>query len=433
MLTAELASVRRYKGELRLVPLDGPLRERALELAMGYVAAAEEHVGRTRDELDEALAAAEGELDGPRERRLADGLRKLVEDRCEFDGGEGEEAEALRGELFLAAAAARRALGEGERFERQGLVEAAARARGLSVEELERLLYSDLRGAHRLRALRRISPRALVDGYDLAQAQAVLLRAVRVVAEVRCRAPGAYRALFHKLKFLRLLHAIEAVAANDEAPAGYRITIDGPLSLFESVTKYGLQLALALPAIAACASWSLDAELRWGKARESLRFRLRGADEAVVSEAAAIAAEEGGGAARLSDEVAVLLDELRALDSGWKVEPAREILELPGVGLCVPDLRFEQGKRVVHVEVLGYWSREAVWRRVELCERGLRERVVFAVGRHLRVGEAALDDELPGALYVYKRTMRAKEVLARVEQVAARPAPRGRRRWAAEP
>ena len=51
----------------------------------------------------------------------------------------------------------------------------------------------------------------------------------------------------------------------------------------------------------------------------------------------------------------------------------------------------------VYLEVLGFWSREAVWRRVELVERGLPHRILFAVSKHLRVSEAALDDELPGS------------------------------------
>ena len=100
--------------------------------------------------------------------------------------------------------------------------------------------------------------------------------------------------------------------------------------------------------------------------------------------------------------------------------------------MCAPDLIVTHGDtgESVYVEILGYWSRAAVWKRVELVEQGLADRVVFAVGQHLRVSEEALDDELPGALYVYKRTLQAKPLLERIEQVArARvPARRGRRR-----
>jgi hypothetical protein len=52
--------------------------------------------------------------------------------------------------------------------------------------------------------------------------------------------------------------------------------------------------------------------------------------------------------------------------------------------------------------------------------------VVFAVSKHLRVSEAALDEGLPAALYVYARVMNAHAILDRVKEVAARaenPAP----------
>jgi hypothetical protein len=45
------------------------------------------------------------------------------------------------------------------------------------------------------------------------------------------------------------------------------------------------------------------------------------------------------------------------------------------------------------------------------------------VSKHLRVSEAALDDDLPAALYVYTRVMNAAAVLQRVQEVAARVPP----------
>jgi hypothetical protein len=74
----------------------------------------------------------------------------------------------------------------------------------------------------------------------------------------------------------------------------------------------------------------------------------------------------------------------------------------------------------VFVEVLGFWSRDAVWRRIELCERGLPVPLVLAVSKHLRVSEAALPEELPAALYVYARSLNARALLERVERVATR-------------
>src|SRR5690606_36258187 len=110
---------------------------------------------------------------------------------------------------------------------------------GQPPDRLEHALYSDLKSQHRLLRAPELPPEALLERYDLAQLQAVLLRAVKISAVVACATPAAYRDLFRKLKFRRLMFQISP------GPAGtYRIDIDGPYSLFDSVTKYGLQLAL---------------------------------------------------------------------------------------------------------------------------------------------------------------------------------------------
>jgi hypothetical protein len=72
------------------------------------------------------------------------------------------------------------------------------------------------------------------------------------------------------------------------------------------------------------------------------------------------------------------------------------------------------------LEVLGFWSRAAVWKRVEMAAAGLPHPIVFAVSKHLRVSEEVLADDTPAALYVYARTMNARAVLARVEAVATK-------------
>ena len=99
------------------------------------------------------------------------------------------------------------------------------------------------------------------------------------------------------------------------------------------------------------------------------------------------------------------------------------MLDLPGAGLCVPDLAFvraRDGARV-HFELLGFWSRDAVWRRVELVRAGLPHRILFAVSKGLRVGEAVLDETPTAALYVFARVIAAKQVLDRIERLAAAP------------
>ena len=397
-----MVTTRRRKGELTIAPLTAEQRARALELAGQLFDLAETNVGQTREELIEAWSAVRF---GAREKKLADGLRKLVEDGLEFEVVVDKDPVALRREVFELATAQKKALSEEARFDRDALLAEVATRHGIEAEALEKGLYGDLKGAHVLKRVKGPPPRALVEGYDLEQARAVLLRAVRLTIRISGASPGALRTLFRRLKFQRLLYAIAR-----EPDGGFRIEVDGPFSLFESVTKYGVQLAIALPALLSCGRWSLEAEVRWGKQRVPMIFKLEGDSRGDASDVPE----------RLPDEVQSLLDRFADRKTAWTARVADDILDLPGIGLCVPDLAFTHGDtgEVVYLEVMGFWSRDAVWKRVELVQAGLKHKILFAVSSRLRVSEAVLDDQPSAALYVFKGTMSPKQIEERLDTIA---------------
>jgi predicted nuclease of restriction endonuclease-like RecB superfamily len=186
--------------------------------------------------------------------------------------------------------------------------------------------------------------------------------------------------------------------------------------LFEAVTKYGLQLALAFPVLRRCDSLELTAQLRWGKTREALRF------EYSERRGAASQRPEGGTESPLEglpDEVVTFIEAFERTKSAWSVAVNDRLLNLPGIGVCVPDLVFRSGQQVVFLEVMGFWSRDAVWKRVEMAEKGLSEKVIFAVSSRLRVSESVLDDSGGAALYVYKGVMSPRAVIEKLEALRA--------------
>jgi hypothetical protein len=290
------------------------------------------------------------------------------------------------------------------------VLDVIAGERNMSRAAVDDALFADLKENYRITAFRTVAAPGLVDGYETAQNQAVLLRATSVTVKLQCPDADGYRAFFRALKFRRLLYRLAR-----EPDARYRIDIDGPFSLFQAVTKYGLQLALMLPALERAGEWELEADVRWGKKREPLRFELSGSANRA----------RAGEAPPLPDEVAVLRERFAALDTEWSVEVADEVLDLPGEGLCVPDLAFthEPSGACAYLEVMGYWSRDAVWRRVELVEAGLPHHIIFAVSSRLRVSEEVLDGDLPGQLYVYKGVISARAVHERLERLIGSDTP----------
>ena len=398
MISPDLVRVRKRSGALSLPKESPEARVRARALGEEVLLVISGHVGQTRIVVEEALSGLEST---PQEKKLLSALKKLALDDCAFDANAALDAPSLRREVFSRAVLARQQLAIGARFERTAVLAETAAALGKSVETLESGLYSDLRSAERLLKAPSYDADALLARHARAEVQAVLLCSVRVVVEVRCASADQYRSLFHKLKFRQLLFQMSS-----REGGGYRIEIDGPYSLFESVTKYGLELALLLPALEACDSVKLSADLRWGKKREKLSFAL--------DLAPAVTAEP----APARDDVQGLLDAFRE-SQPWRAESAQEVLELPGIGLCVPDLCFthqETGEQVL-CEVLGFWNRDAVWRRIELVEKGLTTKIVFVVSARLRVSEEVLDGAESAALYVYKGAINHKALQRKLDEL----------------
>jgi predicted nuclease of restriction endonuclease-like RecB superfamily len=402
MLPPELTRARKREGKLSLSPLSVAERARAAEVAEALLLVTKAGLGRDREEVEAGWAAVPV---AAKERKLLLGLTHLVEARSEFTAPASAEPEAVRRAVFERAARTRQALAPGELLDRAAVLAEVAAELGLSPPELEQSLYADLRSAQQLQGCSVPNGGALVADYELCQVQSVLLRAVRIEAEVRAARADAYRELFRKLKFRQLLHRIAPLEHG-----GYRVEIDGPMSLFGATTKYGLELALSLPALLSCGQVRLKAELRWGKRRERLSF------EQTYAELPQADAHAG-----VRSEVLELLEALKTA-APWQARLSDKLVDLSerGGGVLVPDLELSRAgkgddRETVLVELLGFWSRDAVFRRIEAAERGLAERVLFVVSSRLRVSEELLDGVDVASLYVYKGKINAQTLLRKAQ------------------
>jgi uncharacterized protein len=399
VLTSDLLRVRRQSGKLLPRYLGPKGRLRMLPLAEALIAIVRS-AGRVRREaLEGELETIDGDVS---DRLVIQGLRKLVLDRCDFSLADGREPAELHERLFLRATAARKALGAPDRFDRAAVIAEVAAEMAIDPAAIEARLFADLKGSEELIAFRPLSAQALVDRYDVALAQGIVLRATRVAVALDGEEPGRVRRLFRAARFHGLLHRV-----TDLGEGRYLIELDGPFSLFTAVQKYGFNLALFLPEVLRCERWHLRAEVLWGKRREPHVFELSPNDRLVAP---------GRPIDGVAPEIEKFVEGFRAIDSAWQVEKNDEIIALPGETVCVPDLIFtsrETGEQVF-LEAFGVWSRKAVWQRVETIRRGFPSRIILAVSKNLRVSEELLEDQA-GELYVYKASMRPRKVLERLD------------------
>jgi predicted nuclease of restriction endonuclease-like RecB superfamily len=359
--------------------------------------------GRTRGELEED----QGELFGDDPSQLVhQGLAKLLEDRCEFEVVSGHPPEAIRVAVFRAAAQQRKGvLGVAadssaalSPFDRDAVLRQAANELSLTPEAIEQGLFADLKSEQRLVRFKDISAERLLQRYNVALAQAVLYRCTRLHVVIRNEPPQRYRQLLRRVKFHRLLCEMERVGENS-----YRLHLDGPLSLFSATQKYGLQLALFLPAVLLCRDFEVRAELRWGPQRKPKVFLVTPGDGLVSHYA------DSG--TYVPPELGLFVELFRKRITDWDILEETEVFPLGSAGFWVPDFRLihrATGRRVLF-EVLGFWRRSSAEQHLMRLRQHVTEPFLLAVSDQLHIEEAELEG-LPAEIHRFRNMPLPDEV-----------------------
>ncbi len=355
-----------------------------------------EHQHRSRGALQTALRALEG--DSP-DYRIVRGFAHLALNAAEFTLATGElEPEALRREVFTLAAE-RGGYGE---TQAQAVLEAVAPRYQLDAETLREALYADLPEQHLLTALPDFTPEALVNRYNLAQAQGLLYSALCLRLTAHRNVPGEYRRLFRHLKFHGLMYAVEG-----HLDDGYQIYVDGPASLFKQTRKYGLQMAVFLPALLRVSRWEMEAVLQ--RDGQELSYQIDSQSPLKPLGAAPPAYDS------LLEESFVRRWE--KLATPWALEREVEIVDLKGT-VFVPDfaLRHPDG-RIAHVEIMGFWHPDYLRRKLDKLRRAAMPDLIVAVSERLNVGAEDFQ-EVPGPVLFFKGKLEPRAVLEALERLA---------------
>ncbi|GMV42671.1 MAG: hypothetical protein AMXMBFR64_43870 [Myxococcales bacterium] len=415
MLTGDLVRADVRKGVVvpRWVRPDDPA---LLEVARELVEIFQQHVGRPRWALDDAL---EGVFGDSTRIVLYRGLVKVLLDRSEFDTHAAVDPVEVRRRLFLLAATegpvCLEGRGEGRGVHRDELIAAVAKELGVTAADVEQAFHADLKDEQRLMAFEPLEPDALLHRYNTALAQAVLLKATELVLTVEGQTQPRYRALFRSMRFFGLIHTV-----NREGE-GWRIVLDGPLSLFRLSQKYGVQMASFLPVVLNMESgWSLKATVQW---TERVRATLTlGPSDGLVSHVRDRGVWE-------SEEQRWFADRFRELGGPWSLDEEPGIVDLGGGAVLIPDyaLRHEDG-RVALLEIIWFWRKGSLEPRLKGLGRGGAPNAILAVSDRLRASQEDLETA-PVAVHRFKGVLLPKPIIALAEQVGTRPAsPRPRRR-----
>jgi predicted nuclease of restriction endonuclease-like RecB superfamily len=377
--------------------------EKYINLAQGLIDIFVRCEGLSRKELKQALDAHEGDRTDYRVQR---GLNKLlVDDHCEFHIDGPILAEELRREVFATAREHHpivRELSMIYPIRREDILEEVATKHQVSSEDIARGLYADLPENHLLSTFTAPDANALLNRYNVALAQAMLYRCEVLKLSVERNLPARYKQLFKFIKFYRLIHTIEG-----DIDAGYEISLDGPVSLFRHSQKYGLQMAVFLPALLLCTRWSMRADILRKDGRRQ---------QFVLDDSSPLVSHYRD--QKLYDS---LLEETFArrfekTKTEWQMERESELVNLKET-VMIPDFAFRHPDgRTALFEIMGYWRPEYLRRKLQKLRSAQRRDLIIAVSSNLNVSEDDFKD-VPGEVFFFKERIQPNDVIACLERV----------------
>lgn len=393
MLTADLA-IAFQRGD-RIQPRRLEPDDAHLSVAEDLIRIFAEHLSLRRAELNRALDEYVGT---GTDYRILRGMIKLLMDVCEFQTGGAVEPEQLRQKLFLKAKAHHPVTPAA----REQLFAELAEELGAQPETLAASLYADLTDNQRLIAFEETTAADLIDRYNLAQMQALLYRCVEMRLTIQPQDVAGYRQVFSAIKRYDLIHTIKG-----RADLGYEVSLSGPVSLFHRSQKYGIRMAVFLPALLECSGWRMRAEIETKRGNAFFELSSEQKNLPVPAEAA----WTGGG-----ELLEKFLTAWARLQSQWRAEACREVIDLGGLAF-VPDAVLEDSTgRKVYVELFGFWTPRYLKDRLVEFARGGFTNFVLLVSEELR-GSREAPGTLPMNVVSYKTSPDVRAVLAAVGQI----------------
>ncbi|MBO7147891.1 MAG: DUF790 family protein [Lentisphaeria bacterium] len=351
MLTRELLRYKvsgAYAKPSFIKPADGAL----LNLAARLIAVYENSVGSRREDLDfelEQICASCKDI------KLARGLCKILADRSEFSGCDTEtDHSAIRHEIFRNSAcllASEECPEDPAEFRRRILE---------NYESMQESIYPDLPENERLLQLKKIYPKELLERYNMSLVQSLLLFSNGLECKIHAEDPALLRRLFKYLKFFRLLFQAELSGRKKEAVPEIKLKIDGPASILENSTRYGLQLASFFPAVCSMKLWKISSELKLRT--KTLRLSL--------DETCNLSCHYLNFGAYIPEEFRMFQDYFNTAASSWQLVPRDAFLQLENGQLAFPDFRFRSFDGIeVDVELFHQWHRTQLEERIAYLEK----------------------------------------------------------------
>ncbi|PZO46730.1 MAG: hypothetical protein DCF15_19905 [Phormidesmis priestleyi] len=394
-----------YSGD-SLIPKKLALKPANLATAQTAIALFQSAVSKTQGHLDQQLQILEGE---DTDYRIKRGLAHLLRNSFStFEIVSPLDPDVLRDRLFTLAATTTPSPAAAQTHLQTLAAQLSQElARDIEPIHIRQGLYADLKENRILTSFDPPTPEALLHRYNLSQVQGIFYKASHVVVHLHRNDPGEYKLMFKYLKLFRLMTYIEG-----EADQGFTITIDGPASLFDTSTRYGVDIAKLIPAILHVTRWQLTAQLQWKnpytKTAQEKSFSL--------TDSCDLVSHYPPGKPYDSMLEQAFAEKWAKTTTDWQLEREVDLVPIPG-SVMIPDFRLvHPDGRTYLLEIVGYWRPEYLRKKFYQASQAQQKTLILAVSERLNLEKAGVDPHsVPTNTIWFKDKLQPKAVLKALE------------------
>jgi predicted nuclease of restriction endonuclease-like RecB superfamily len=349
-----------------------------------------------------SLASSVKELEYYYDYRLVRGFYSLLERQSVFKSKadyHGIDPILLRRKVFEESSKRGFALTE---YERGRIMSDIAKAFNINSNMLEELLMSDMDDNLLIIELKPISVDKLIASYNLSLIQTLLFKCVTFECKVSSGVEWKY--LLRDVKRLGLMYMLEYDDNNNNNSSNKKVSnitciVDGPLSIFKMTEKYGTSIARLIPTIVNAREWYIRAWIvRDSNRARSYEFTLSSKDNVMLDKSRDPSTniyDYNGKSITIYDSSTEerFANTFINYDTGWRLVREPEPIVVSNKAF-IPDFAFEKGNIRVYLEIVGFWTKEYIERKLQKIRELRVERsdidIIVAIDKELECSKHSI-------------------------------------------
>ena len=351
-----------------------------------------------------------GALESKHDFKLVRGLYTLLERRCVFKSTSSLDSVFVRKAIFEEASRRGFALTD---FERGDIISGIASKLGVSPSDVEEAMWSDFEENMVLEKFDSMDENKLLAWYNLSLMQTLLFNCTKF--EFIVHGGNNWKRALRDVKRFGLMYYLQK---NTDESDELTCSLDGPLSLFKLTDRYGTSIAKLLPSIITSEKWSVKAWIvrKTMSGKKVLEFEMSDAEVPSTGLSSPYIEQRDNEGIYDSSIEEKFASKFEQFANGWKLirEPDPVIAE--GKAL-IPDFMFEKYNRRVYLEIVGFWTKEYLERKVQKLVASTEKNIDMLIAVNEDLACAKMSSLPKEKIILYKNEVPIRPIIDHLKRI----------------